>query len=256
MQEKGGTLLPFLKDIRFHWESVNTKNRFPYNIPALQGLGNIELTGNVTFFVGENGSGKSTLLEGLAIKCGFQLMGGGRASLVDAHEDHHSLEELITLSWLPKVKTGFFLRAETFYNYASYIDELAKESPEAYQPYGGQSLHKQSHGEAFLSLFLNRFHMQGIYLLDEPEAALSPQRQLAFLRLIWKLEQSGQAQFIIATHSPILMAYPGATILDFDQSPMQETVYENTEHYFITKRFLNDRKKFLEELFAPDNSIR
>ena len=160
--------------------------------------------------------------------------------------DDLSLDNLITLSWMPKVTNGFFLRAETFFNFAGYIDELG---PEVYKYYGGKSLNQQSHGEAFLSLFMNRFYTKGLYILDEPEAALSPQRQLSFLRVIRDLEIAGKAQFIIATHSPILMAYPNATIYSFDESPIRSIRYFETDHYLITKRFLNDTEKFLERLF-------
>ncbi len=244
--------MPFLKSIRFNWKKAQNNNKFPFNISSIRGLEKIELLTNITFFVGENGSGKSTLLEAIAMKSGFSLVGGGQSSLLDASEDKHNLEDIITLSWMPKVTSGFFLRAETFYDFASYIDEMAKEFPGAYQPYGGKSLHKQSHGEAFLSLFLHRFNSRGIYFLDEPEAALSPARQLTFLRLMHQLDKSGKAQFIIATHSPVLMAYPGATIYDFDQTPLQIINYEDTEHYFITRRFLNDRESFLHELFEEE----
>jgi len=158
----------------------------------------------------------------------------------------------MTLSWSPIVTNGFFLRAETFFDFASYVDELARSSQrgwEAYIPYGGKSLHKQSHGEAFLSLFLNRFNSKGLYILDEPEAAMSPQRQLAFLRIMWQLERESKAQFIITTHSPILMAYPGAAIYSMDEVPVRKIEYETTDHYQLTRSFLNDREKFLKELF-------
>lgn len=245
--------MPFLKSIRFDWKKAKGRNTFPFNIPAISGLKEIELKSDITFFVGENGSGKSTLLEAIASKCGFTSMGGGQNTLLKADILEPTLEEIITLSWLPKVKSGFFLRAETFYDFASYIDQLEKENPgEAYGPYGGKSLHQQSHGEAFLSLFLNRFNYKGIYLLDEPEAALSPQRQLAFLGVINQLVASGKAQFIIATHSPILLAYPEAVIYNFDQTPMETIAYENTDHYFITRQFLNDRESFFKELFNSE----
>lgn len=248
--------MPFLKSICFDWKEAPDKNVFPFNIPSIQGLDRLDLKRNVTFFIGENGSGKSTLLEAIAVKCNFQLMGGGRGTLLNGYEDEYSLEQILKLSWFPIVKTGFFLRAETFYDFACSIDELAQdeynEPKEVYAAYGGKSLNKQSHGESFISLFLNRFNTRGIYLLDEPEAALSPQRQLAFLRIIKQLEESGMGQFIIATHSPILMAYPEATIFNFDESPLNEIQYEDTAHFLITKRFLNDRKRFLEVVFEDD----
>ncbi|HBI02562.1 MAG TPA: AAA family ATPase, partial [Paenibacillaceae bacterium] len=196
-----------------------------------------------------NGSGKSTLLEAIAYQCGFNPAGGGRNNIYELESSEAKLGDYIRLSWLPKITQGFFLRAESFYHFASYLDQLG---PASYESYGGKSFHQQSHGEAFLSLFSSRFGQKGIYLLDEPEAALSPARQLALLRLIHDLEESGQAQFIIATHSPILLGYPDAQILNFDEVPISAIEYEETNHYFIMKGFLNRREKFLKELFEND----
>jgi len=161
------------------------------------------------------------------------------------------LDPIMTLSWLPKINNGFLLRAETFFDFANYIDDLAEDpfiGPKVYNAYGGKSLHEQSHGEAFLSLFTNRFGGKGLYILDEPEAALSPQRQLAFLRILYDLEKSGEAQFLIATHSPILMAYPRAVIYSFEADRIKRVNYEETEHYQLTKAFLNNREGFLKQL--------
>ncbi|EGD46127.1 SMC domain protein [Ruminiclostridium papyrosolvens DSM 2782] len=241
--------MAYLKEIRFNWDKVESRNRYPFDIPSLKRIKSIYFKSNVTFFVGENGSGKSTLLEAIAQNCGFCVKGGSRNSLLTDDVDDLSLSSILTLAWLPKVSNGFLLRAETFYDYASYIDSLG---PEAYASYGGKSLHMQSHGESFLSLLQNRFGGKGIYLLDEPEAALSPQRQLVLLRIIRQLEKDGKAQFIIATHSPILMAYPDADIYSFDHSPIIKVQYEETEHYQVTRGFLNNRDKVLEELFSDD----
>jgi predicted ATPase len=245
--------LPFLKKIAFNWNRNNREemNRYPFNVPALQGVNSLNMDHNVVFLIGENGTGKSTLLEALACKCGFGLKGGSKNNLFE--EDNHitQLASIMTVSWLPKVNNGFFMRAETFFDFAGYLDEMAKEEGEImFQAYGGKSLNKQSHGEAFLSLFNNRFNSKGIYLLDEPEAALSPQRQLAFLRIIWQLEHEGKAQFIIATHSPILMAYPDAVIYSFDNEKVERVAYEGTGHYQLTKAFLQNREIFFRELFV------
>jgi predicted ATPase len=208
---------------------------------------------NVIFFIGENGTGKSTLLEAIAFKCGFGSKGGSKNNIFEEDTYTAKLASIMTISWLPKINKGFFMRAETFYDFAGYIDELAKDGRiEAYQPYGGKSLNEQSHGEAFLSLFKNRFNSKGLYILDEPEAALSPQRQLAFLSIIWQLEQADKAQFIIATHSPILMAYPNSIIYSFDNDRLKQIDYEETDHYQLTKAFLNNREKLFRNLF--DNS--
>jgi predicted ATPase len=204
------------------------------NIPSLNNGLRLQLTGNVTFFVGENGSGKSTLLEGIAEQCGFSLRGGNRNHNLNTgyrFEGYESaLATHLSLGWTPKrISEGFFMRAESFFNFASYIDELAVDDRRILNAYGGKSLHEQSHGESFLSLFNNQFE-SGLYILDEPEAALSPARIMAFMSVIHELEQSGRAQFLIATHSPMLICYPGAAIYQFDEDGVRETSYEETEH--------------------------
>nr|WP_276561863.1 AAA family ATPase [Brevibacillus halotolerans] len=226
-------------------EKYPNRKEYPFSIPALQNLESISFDKNITFFVGENGSGKSTLLEAVAYQCDFHTAGGGRHNYYEVDASDAPLGEYIQLSWLPKITNGFFLRAETFYQFASHIDSINGTGG-----YGGRSLHAQSHGESFLSLFRNRFGHKAIYLLDEPEAALSPARQLSLLRLMKDLEKS--AQFIIATHSPILLAFPGAQIYNFDQSPIATTSYEQTLHYQITKRFLENREAMLAELFRDE----
>ncbi|HBV86471.1 MAG TPA: AAA family ATPase [Desulfosporosinus sp.] len=236
----------FLRRLIFLNERIPSHKVYPFSINAFQRLETIEFNKSVTFFVGENGSGKSTLLEAIAFKCDFNTAGGSKNNFYEVHSAESALGDFIRLSWAPKIANGFFLRAESLYNFASHIDSLG---PSAYEPYGGKSLHKQSHGESFLSLFVNRFGKQGIYLLDEPEAALSPARQLTLLRIIRDLEQDSQSQFIIATHSPIILAYPGAQILDFDTSPISQTTYENTSHYQITRGFLENRGRYLRKLF-------
>lgn len=233
----------FLKRIKLLHEHLPSNNKYPFSIPSIKNLDQLELNNSVTFFVGENGSGKSTLLEAIADKCEFNTAGGGRNNAFNLHASQAALGEYIRLSWLPKVTNGFFLRAESFYNFASHIEEIGAEDV-----YGGISLHDQSHGESFLSLFLNRFQGRGIYLLDEPEAALSPQRQLSFLKILHDSVLSGDRQFIIATHSPILLGYPHATIFSFDNGKIHEVDYESTDHYQITKYFLLHRKKFLQEI--------
>ncbi|GGG90033.1 ABC transporter ATP-binding protein [Parapedobacter pyrenivorans] len=212
----------------------------------------LNLKKNVTFFVGENGSGKSTLLEGIAEQCGFNLRGGNRNHNPNSgyrFEGYESaLAPYLKLSWTPRrINSGFFMRAESFFNFASYIDELAEDDNRILKAYGGRSLHEQSHGESFLSLFNNQFEA-GIYLLDEPEAALSPARILSFMSIMHALDQDGRAQFIIATHSPILICYPGASIYQFDEEGIRETHYEDTEHFYLTKSFLNNPEIYLRHL--------
>ncbi|WP_010283849.1 AAA family ATPase [Bacillus timonensis] len=243
----------FLRSVKLLSEKMPNMREYPFSIPSIRRLDQLNFHEPVTFFVGENGSGKSTLLEAIAHQCGFNSGGGGRNNSYEFEDATPALSEYIRLSWMPKVNQGFFLRAESFFHFASHLDQLAKEDPTFnYEGYGGKSLHEQSHGESFLSLFVNRFGERSIYLLDEPEAALSPARQLAFLRVIHDLSRRGDAQFIIATHSPILLGYPGAQIYNFDTSPIEEIAYEETEHYQITIGFLNRRERFLNELFRED----
>jgi len=222
------------------------------HIPSLGNGLRLELNSNVTFFVGENGSGKSTLLEGIAEQCGFSLRGGNRNHNFNTGHRFEGYESALAghvgLGWTPKrITEGFFMRAESFFNFASYIDELAVDSPRIYNAYGGRSLLEQSHGESFLNLFSNQFEA-GIYILDEPEAALSPARILAFMAVIHQLDKSGRAQFLIATHSPMLICYPGATIYQFDENGVHETTYQDTEHYTLTKSFLDNPTLFLRHL--------
>ncbi|TYP69742.1 AAA family ATPase [Paenibacillus methanolicus] len=243
--------MPFLKRMTLRWDDLSPEDRgrFPYNIPALRQLEELEFRENVTFFTGDNGSGKSTLLEAIGDLCGFNIV-GGKDTVVRNQMDDVSLTSIMRLQWLPKVNHGLYFRAETFDTFASYIDELARDVGSlAYAPYGGKSLHQRSHGQAFLTFFENRLLKKGLYLLDEPESALSPQNQLAFLRIIHDMEQTSQAQFIIATHSPILMAYPGAAIYHFQEGRIEEVAYEETEQYTLTRDFLNHRERYFRMLF-------
>lgn len=243
MRVKGGVYHVALKRIELLHENVPSYTEYPFSIPSIRNFTHMDIENKVTFFVGENGSGKSTMLEAIADKCEFNTAGGGRNNFYDSYAADSLLSKYIRLSWLPKITKGFFLRAESFYNFASHIDEV-----KAFEAYGGRSLHQQSHGESFMSLFENRFKGKAIYLLDEPEAALSPQRQLAFIKIMHELVLQGDSQFIIATHSPIILGYPNATIFSFDGGKIKEIDYEMTDHYQITKYFLNNRDKFLREL--------
>jgi predicted ATPase len=219
----------------------------PYNVPAVQALDTIDFHADVTFFIGENGAGKSTVLEAIALALGFSMEGGTRNVRLNSAGATSPLYQSLKL--FKSYKTpgdGYFFRAESFHNIATYMDELGY-----LQGYGGRSLHAQSHGESFMAVLLNKFEGKGLYLLDEPEAALSPNRQLAALRVIHQLVQD-QSQFIIATHSPILLAYPNARILLFDGTGISEVAYEDTEHYAVTRDFLNHYPRRLEQLFAPD----
>lgn len=220
---------------------------YPFNVRALSRGIDLAFKTNVSFFVGENGAGKSTLLEAIAECCEFSPEGGSRDHYRTTFTERSALAQALRLSWSPRTSEGFFMRAESFYNFATYLDEVSN-----LRAYGGKSLHQQSHGESFLSLFANRFE-QGLYLLDEPEAALSPQRQLAFLNIIHQLETPGHAQFIIATHSPIILSYPGAVLYSFDGDGIEPVDYRETEHYRVTRDFLNAPERYFKHLFDPSD---
>ena len=212
----------------------------------------LRFTSDVVFLVGENGTGKSTLLEAIAVSMGFNAEGGTRNFRFSTVDTHSELNEYITVVKGFHPKDGFFLRAESFYNVASYIDRMDDEpsfGARLIDSYGGVSLHEQSHGESFLALVKNRFGGNGIYLLDEPEAALSPSRQMTLLVLMNELVKKN-SQFIIATHSPMLMTFPGAQVIELTEDDIRTVPYDQTDHFQLTKRFLNQPEKMLDILLG------
>jgi len=238
---------PFLRAVRLRPGAQIDPSLFPFSIPAFSAGLNLELEKKVTFLVGENGTGKSTLLEAIASACGFPLQGGARDHAGSGSEEAPPLAAALQLAWMPKVSEGFFFRAESFYNFAEYIDAVGNQGR-----YGGEArLHAQSHGESFLALFQNRFR-EGLFILDEPEAALSPQRQLAFLRVLHELEHEQRSQFLIATHAPILLHYPGAAVLSMDGDSIEPIKPEETEHVRLTRDFLAHPEVYLRSLFAKE----
>lgn len=239
----------YINSIAKTTEPLDERDGYLLKIPAIAALTTLTLKKPVTFFVGENGSGKSTLLEAIAVNFGFNPEGGSRDFNFHTTETHSGLHTLLRLGkGVPRPKDGFFLRAESFYNVASEVDRLADDPLDPFlDSYGGKSLHAQSHGESFLALMLNRFRGSGLYLLDEPEAALSPSRQMTLLARMHSLVQGG-SQFIIATHSPMLMAYPNAQILLLDGG-IKPVDYKQTEHYQITRSFLEAPDRMLRILF-------
>lgn len=239
---------PYLIDITLLRGNVPSWTDYPFNIPAIQQLETLTFHPAVTYFIGENGTGKSTLMEAIAQIMRFNPEGGTRNSLFSTRDTHSSLHEYLKPGRSYKApKDGFFLRAESFYNLASYIDDV-----EYTGSYGGKSLHAQSHGESFLALLTQKFKGGSLYLLDEPEAALSPSRQLSALAVIHKLVKAG-SQFIIATHSPILMAYPDAHLYLFTETGIRDIKYEETDHYQVAKDFLNHREQMLSVLFEEES---
>ena len=234
-------------------DRVNSFERYPFSLPAIQAFESIDLHPKVTFFVGENGSGKSTLLEAMAVSLGFNAEGGSKNFHFGTRRSHSDLHEYLRIAkGIRRPRDGFFLRAESFFNVATEIENLDAEpapGPPVINSYGGRSLHEQSHGESFLALMTERFGGQGLYVLDEPEAALSPQRQLAVLSRMHDLVLDN-SQFIIATHSPILMAYPDASIYLCSEEGISPIAYEETEHFQVTRDFLLNRERMLRILMA------
>src|SRR5580658_2327677 len=241
----------FLNAVRLERDKVASFDRYPFSIPAVRHLDRLAFSPAVTFFIGENGSGKSTLMEAIATRYGYNAEGGSKNFNFSTQDTHSDLHDYITLErGVLRPSDGFFLRAESFYNVATQIDQLGVE-----RAYGGRSLHGQSHGEAFLALLQHRFQGDGVYLLDEPEAALSPQRQLSVLTLLHRLVYH-QSQLIIATHSPILLAYPNALIYQFSERGISKIAYTETEHYRVTKDFLNRHERMIDLLiFAEDADL-
>jgi len=235
---------------------------YPFCVPTIRGLEELNLHSRICFFAGENGTGKSTLLEAIAVHYGFGREGGTRNFTNNTTESNHSIDPLVKalrLSFDKRTGAGFFLRAESWFNAVSYMDNLDKEpseSPPISSFYGGQSLHSRSHGETFFTVLELKFQRNGLFLLDEPEAALSPQRQLAFLVLLHDvLKKYKDAQFIISTHSPILLGYPDAQIVSFDDGSLHEIPYEQTPPMQIVRRFVNHRNSFLDELFGETPTL-
>lgn len=241
----------YLRGIRLKKELISSSQSYPFNLPGIRNLDELVFHPNITFFIGENGMGKSTLLEAIAVAAGFNPEGGSFNFNFSTHDSHSSLEKYITLiKGVKKPKDGFFLRAETFYNVATNIEQLDNEpslGARIIDSFGGKSLHEQSHGESFWSTFTNRFKGNGIYILDEPEAALSPLRQLSMLAQIHDLIRQ-DSQFIISTHSPVIMAYPNAKIIELTEQGMKETSLEETNHYSVMKQFFDDRNRLLHHL--------
>jgi predicted ATPase len=241
---------------------VNDWNSYPFSVPAIRNLETLEFRSRICFFAGENGSGKSTLLEAMAAHYGFGREGGTRNFLNDSTGSNQSIDPLVKalrLSFDKRTGAGFFLRAESWFNTVSYMDDLDKEPSESAPLsafYGGRSLHTRSHGETFSTVLELKCQRDGLFLLDEPEAALSPQRQLAFLILLHDvLRKCRDAQFIISTHSPILLGYPEAQIVSFDNDSVAEIRYEDTAPMQIVRRFVNERDRFIEELFGDTPTL-
>ena len=231
----------FIRIACMDWDGIDADS-YLWTIDAIAGVGRVDFDSPVTCFVGENGSGKSTLLEAMAVCAGFNPEGGTRNYAFSTYDSHSELYQHMRLVKSPrKPRWGYFLRAESFYNVATAEEDYSRLSGTPLH------LHEKSHGESFLATAQNNFRPDGLYLLDEPEAALSPQRQLTLLREIHTCAQAG-AQFFMVTHSPILLGIPDAAILSFDDGPIHPVAYEDTDSFQITSLFLSDRKRMLHSL--------
>lgn len=249
---------PYLREIYLRRDEIPDLGRYPFALPGVVGLERLTFSTAVTFFVGENGSGKSTILEAIAIALGFNAEGGSRNFRFGTRPSHSELHQYLRpVRGIQRPRDGFFLRAESYFNVATEIERIdAEPGPGApiAPAFGPRALHEQSHGESFLALVQHRFRGDGLYVLDEPEAALSPMRQMTLLSRLHELVQM-RSQFIIATHSPILLAYPGATIYECGPGGVRHLEYENTEHFRITRDFLNRYPMMLRTLLADEASI-
>ncbi len=237
-----------LKRIILQPANYPTNDQYPFNLELFRVTDSIEFTKPVVFFVGENGSGKSTLLRAIATKCGIHIWEGMERTRAHYNRYEKDLHKYISAEWVDKPVPGSFFASEIFRNFAVNLDEWASMSPATLEYFGGKSLLEQSHGQCHMSFFKNRFQIKGLYLLDEPENALSPKRQIELLQLLDQMGRLGHAQFIIATHSPILLALQGSEIFSFDRAPIHTIDYEDTDHYRIYKSFINDRKSMFEGL--------
>ncbi|MCA9594074.1 MAG: AAA family ATPase [Myxococcales bacterium] len=246
---------PYLSRLRVVTERLPSESSFPFSLPFVGQL-DLTFTAPVTFFVGENGSGKSTLLEAIAALNRLPVSGGARSDLGARHgpDTDSALSFALRPAFTRRAPDGYFLRSEFHAHFASLLDQRSDDpwfrmTGDPYEHYGGGSLHRRSHGEAFLSVVLNRFQ-RGIFLLDEPESALSPQRQLSLLLQMRTLARAGTAQFVIATHSPILLTYPGAQIVSFDQPSLPTVSLHETSHYQLTRQVLQDPEGFWRHLLV------
>lgn len=241
---------PYLSEVSLKPSAAAHAGAFPFSLPVVRSLGRLPMHPQVTFFVGENGSGKSTLLEAIAVAMGLNAEGGSRNFNFTTRASHSALHEHLRLvRGISLPRDAYFLRAESFFNVSTEIDRLDREPGGSglIASYGGKSLHEQSHGEAFLTLLMERFGGRSFFVLDEPEAALSPQRQLAMLSRLHDLVREG-SQFLVATHSPILMAYPDAIIYECGAGGIRQVAYEDTEHYRVMHDFIANPQRMLKVL--------
>jgi len=236
-----------LNSITLETDRYPTTEHYPFNLPLFSETKRLDFASPVTMFVGENGSGKSTLLEAIAVAAGIYIWRNGMNSRYRVNRYEASLHRYLKVSWVNGTVPGSFFGAQIFKDFASILEEWATTDPGQLELFGGKSLISQSHGQSLMSFFKSRYKLKGLYLLDEPETALSPSSQLELLQLLSENAKAGHAQFIVATHSPILLACKNATIYNFDEMPVSQIKYEDTEHFRVYRDFLNHREKYLAE---------
>ncbi len=237
-----------LKSVTFHPQRYPTRDHYPFNLPVFHQTREIAFDTPITLFVGENGTGKSTLVEALASRCGIHIWQESERRRYENNPFEDRLRECISVEWVNGPVPGAFFGSSVYRDFARILDEWAAADPGQLKYWGGKSLMTQSHGQSTMSFFRARYQIEGLYLLDEPETALSAKTQLEFLEILTQMARAGHAQFIIATHSPILLACPRAVIYSFDYVPVKLVRYEETEHYRIYKSFMENPQAYLSRL--------
>lgn len=241
-------MMMHLKNVTLFPEKYPTTAHYPFNQPLFHRTRQLEFSAPVTFFVGENGAGKSTLLEALCHRCGIHIWREVERTRLEVNPYEERLYQYLAVEWTDGRVPGSFFGADTFRYFAHSLDEWAAADRGMLDYFGGKSLVTQSHGQSLLAYFRARYQIKGLYLLDEPETALSPRSQLELLKIFRQMSRAGHAQFIVATHSPILLACPGATIYSFDYCPVQPIAYEATEHYQLYQNFMQNWRTYLADL--------
>jgi len=235
-----------LNKVILHPQKYPDASCYPFNLSVLQQTESITFSSPVTFFAGENGTGKSTLLKAVCRKCDIYIWEDTERARYRPGSYEEELHNYIDIEWFNSSVPGSFFGSQIFHDFARFLDGWARATPAVLDYFGGNSLLSQSHGESIISFFSNRYKIKGLYFIDEPETALSPKSQLELLKILKKMGEAGHAQFIIATHSPILLACPGAVIYSFDEIPVRPISYEDTEYFQVYRDFLNNRDKYLE----------
>jgi len=237
-----------LQEIHFASEKFPEVDYYPFNLEIFRRTSGLTFQKPVTYFIGENGTGKSTLLQAIALKCGIYIWQGYSRMRYEVSPYEKMLNRVIKVAWTNSKVPGSFFDSQLFRNFSQLLDEWAVDDPGLLDYFGGKSLISQSHGQSLMAFFQSRFKLKGLYFLDEPETALSPNSQLALLKLLKDMGETGKAQFIIATHSPILLACPGAEIFSFDAIPVETITYEDTQYYQIYKSFMENPSRYLNQL--------